>query len=73
MSTILQLSLYLDKLKRSAIYVDDFLLPQNVMFPLPTCLHDGIHLFIIGGVFLNCIKKRLTLLGHTMPLLNEHQ
>jgi hypothetical protein len=35
--------------------VDDFMLPKNVVHPLPTYLNDGIHLFFIGGVLTNDI------------------
>jgi len=37
------------------IDVDDHLLPRNVILPILASLHDIIHLFIIGGVLLNCI------------------
>jgi len=68
---ILQLPLCLYKLKRSMVSVDDRLLPHNVMFPFSASLNDGIHLFIIGGVPLNCIGKCLTMIGHWMPFLGE--
>jgi hypothetical protein len=51
MVVILQLPLCLYELQRLVISVDDCLLSQNVMFPLTTGLHNGIHLFVIGGVF----------------------
>ena len=50
---ILQLPLCLYKLKRLVIGVDDRLLPQNVVLPFPTSLHDGINFFIIGEVLPN--------------------
>ena len=53
------------------IDVDDCLLPHNVMLPLSASLHDGIHLFIIGRVFSNCIVKSLTMIGHWMLVLGE--
>lgn len=64
MAVILQLHLCLYKLKGSMIYVDDCLLPKNVMLPLSTVLHDGMHLLIIGGVFQNYIGECLTMIGH---------
>lgn len=64
MAIILQLPLCLYKLQRPVIDVDDCLLHKNVMVPLSTSLHDGIHLSIIGGVLLNCIGKCLTMIGH---------
>jgi len=57
MVIILQLPLCLYKLKRSVIDVDDRLLPHNLMLPLSASLHDRIHLFIIGGVLMNCIRS----------------
>ena len=35
------------------ISVDDCLLPQNIMLPLSTSFHEGVHLIIIGGVSLD--------------------
>jgi hypothetical protein len=55
MTVVLQLSLCLYELQRLVISVDDCLLSQNVMFPLTTCLHNGINFFVIGGVFLDNI------------------
>lgn len=72
MFIILHLPLCLDKLKRSVICVDDHLLPQNVILPLSTCMHNGIHLFIMGGVFLNGIGKCLIVISHRIPLLGEN-
>jgi len=46
--------------------------PQNVMFLFLTWLHDRIHLFIIGGVFPNCIRKCFTVISHQMLLLGEN-
>ena len=71
MAIVLELPLCLYKLKRSVIGMDDRLLPHNVMLPLPASLHDGIHLFIIGGVILNCIRKSLTMICHWMTVLGE--
>jgi len=64
MAIILQLPLCWYKLTRLVIGVDDHLLPWNVVLPLLESLHDGLHLFIIGGVLPNCIKKCLTMIGH---------
>jgi hypothetical protein len=55
MAIVLQFPLCLYELQRLVISVDDCLLPKNVMFPLTTYLYDGIHLFVIGGVFLDSI------------------
>ena len=71
MATVLQLSLWLYKLKRLVIGVDDCLLPHNVNLLLSASMHNGIHLFIIGGVLLNCSGKYLTMIGHWMPMLGE--
>lgn len=72
MVIIMQLPLGLYKMERSVICVGDHLLPRNVMFPLPEILHDRIHLFIIGGVFLKYIKECLTMIGHQIPLIGEN-
>jgi len=71
MVIVLQISLCLSKLKRSVFSVDDHLLPHNVMLPLSASLHDGIDLFIIGGILPNCIEKCLTMIGHWIPMLGE--
>jgi hypothetical protein len=51
MAVVLQLPLCLYELQRLVISVDDRLLSHNVMFPLTTCLYNGIHFLVIGGVF----------------------
>jgi hypothetical protein len=51
MAIVLQFPLCLYELQRLVINVDDRLLSQNVMFPLTTCLYNGIHFLVIGGVF----------------------
>jgi hypothetical protein len=51
MVVVLQLPLCLYELQRLVISVDDYLLYQNIMFPLTSCLHNGIHFFVIGRVF----------------------
>ena len=69
MVIIVQLALCLYNPKRFVIYVDDRFLPHNVMFRLMESLDYKIHLFILGGVLSNCIRKSLTMIGHSMPLL----
>jgi hypothetical protein len=55
MVVIRKLPIYLYELQRLVISVDDCLLSHNVMFPLMAGLYNGIHLFVIGGVFLDSI------------------
>ena len=55
MAVILQLALHLYELEGVVLYVDDRFLPQNVMLPLSTSLHNGIHLFVISGILLDCV------------------
>ena len=50
MVIILQLPLCLYELQGFVVCVDDRFLPQNVTLPFSTCLHNGIHLFVIGGI-----------------------
>ena len=71
MAIILQLPLCLYKLKRSLIGVDDCLLLENIVLTLSASLYDGIHLFIIGRVIPNCIRKCLTMIGHWMLMIGE--
>ena len=54
MEIILQFPLGLSKLQGLVIYVDDHFLHQNVMPPLFTGLHNGIHLFFISGIPMDC-------------------
>jgi hypothetical protein len=56
MVVFLYLYLFLHELQRPVISVDDRFLPLNVMLPLSTCLHNGVHLFVIGGVYSNNIR-----------------
>ena len=51
MVIVLQLPLCLYELQGSVVCVDDHFLPQNVMLPLSASLHNGIHLFVISGIF----------------------
>ena len=55
MAILLKLPLCLYKLQGSVVYVDDHFLPQNVMIPLLPSLHNGIHIFVIGGIILDYI------------------
>ena len=50
MEIILQLPLCLYGLQGPVVCVDDCFLPQNVMLPLSTSLHNGIHLFVISRI-----------------------
>jgi hypothetical protein len=53
MAVVLQLPLCLYELQRLVINVDDCIISQNIMFPLATSLHNGIHFLVIGEVFPN--------------------
>jgi hypothetical protein len=50
MAIVLQLPLCLHELQGSVVCVDDLFLSQNVMLPLPTSLHNGIHFFVIASI-----------------------
>jgi hypothetical protein len=50
MEVVMQLPLCLYELHRLVISVDDCLLSQNVIFPLTTGFHNGIHFLVIGRV-----------------------
>jgi hypothetical protein len=50
MVIILQFSLCLHELQWLLISVDDCLLPKNVICPLETCLHNGVHFFFVSRV-----------------------
>jgi hypothetical protein len=52
---ILQFSLCLHELQWLMISVDGCLLPKNVMSPLETCFHNGVHFFIISRVHTDSI------------------
>jgi hypothetical protein len=56
MVVILQLSLCFHELHRLVINVDDCFLSQNTMLSFSTCLHNGIHLLVIGGISMNTIR-----------------
>jgi hypothetical protein len=64
MVVILEFSLCLYELQRCVISVYDHLFPQNVMFPLTTCLYNGIHFLVIDGVFPDSIGECLTMVCH---------
>jgi len=53
------------------IFIDDCLLPHNIIFPLSIGMHDIRHFLIISGVLSNSIREHLTVIGHYMPLLSE--
>jgi hypothetical protein len=55
MVVILEFSLCLHELKRLMISMDDCLLPKNVMPLLAVGLQNGVHLFVITGVFTDSI------------------
>jgi hypothetical protein len=42
------------------------------MFPLTTCLYNGIHFLVIGGVFMDSVRDYLTMVCHWMPMLSEN-
>jgi hypothetical protein len=52
---ILQFSLCLHELQWIMISVDDCLLPKNVMSPLVTGFHNGVHLFFVSRVLMDII------------------
>ena len=56
MAIVLQLPLCLYELKGSVVCLDDRFLPQNVMLPLSTSLHNGIHFFVISEILANCVR-----------------
>jgi hypothetical protein len=72
MAIILLFPLCLYELQRLVINVYDHLFPQNVIFPLTTCLYNGIHFLVIGGVFPDSIRECLTMVCHRMPMLSEN-
>ena len=72
MVIILQLSLCLYELQGSVICVDEFFLPQNIMLSLSVGLHNGIHLFVVGGILLDCVSKCFTVICHWMPLVGKN-
>ena len=71
MAIILKLPLCLYEPQGPVVYVDDCFLPQNVMLPFSTSLHNGIHLFVISGILVNCVRQCLTVICHWMSLLSK--
>jgi hypothetical protein len=55
MAVILQFALCLHELQWLMISVDDCILPNNVMSPLTTFLHNGVHFFVISRVLMDNI------------------
>ena len=55
MVIVLQLPLCLYELQGLVVCVDDHFLPHNVMLPLMTYLHNGMHFLLIGGILLDCV------------------
>jgi hypothetical protein len=55
MVVILQFSLCLHELQWLMISVDDCLLPKNVMSPLVTGFHNGVHFFFVSRVLTDSI------------------
>ena len=72
MAIILQLPLCLYQLQGLVVCVDDRFLPQNVVLPLAACMHNGIHLFVISGIFADCVGQCLTVICHWMPFLSNN-
>jgi hypothetical protein len=62
MVIILQLPLCLYELQGSVVCVDDCFLPQNVMLPLSSSMHNGIHFFVISGIISNCVEQCRTVI-----------
>jgi hypothetical protein len=71
MVVILQFPLCLYELQWLVINVYDRLFSHNVMFPLTTCLYNGIYFLFIGGVFSNSIRECLTMVFYRMLVLSE--
>jgi hypothetical protein len=55
MVVILQFAFCLHELKCLIISVNDCLLPKNVMSPLATDLHNGVHFIVVSRVLTNNI------------------
>ena len=72
MAIVLQVPLCLYELQGSVVCVDDCVLPENVMLPLSTRLHNGIHFFVISGILSNCVRQCLIVICHWMPLLSKN-
>ena len=72
MAIILQLPLSLYELQGLVVCVDDCFLPQNVMLPLLTSFHNGIHFFVISEILVNYVRQCLTVICHWMSLLSKN-
>ena len=72
MAVILQFSPCFHELQWLMISVDDCLLPKNVMSSLATCLHNGVHLFVVSRVLRDNIRQCLTMIGHGVAVLSEN-
>jgi hypothetical protein len=59
------------ELKRLAINVDDHFLAQNLMLPLFTCLHNGVHFFVISGIPVKNMRQCFNMIGNGISLLSE--
>ena len=55
MVIVLKTPLFLYELQGSVVCVDDHFLPHNVMLPLSIGLHNGIQIFVIGGIISDCV------------------
>ena len=55
MAVILQFPLCFHELQWLMISVDDCLLPKNVISPLATCFHNGVHFFVVSRVLTDSI------------------
>jgi hypothetical protein len=62
---------HLHEFQRLVITVDDDFLSENVMIPLSTCLHNGVHLFVVGGIPMDNIRQCFTIIGNNMYLMSE--
>lgn len=51
MAIVLQFPLCLYELQGLVVFVDDYFLPHNVMLSLTAGLHNGIHFFVVSGIF----------------------
>jgi hypothetical protein len=71
MEVILYLSLCMHELHRIVTNVNDHFIAQNGILPLSTCLHNGVHVFSIGGRPTNNIRQCFTMIVNWMSLLNE--
>jgi hypothetical protein len=71
MEVILYLFLCMHELPRIVSSVDDHFLSQNGILPLSACLHNGVHLFSMGGRPTNNIRQCFTMIVNWISLLSE--